>query len=425
MQEENREDRNTDHKDSWVGWKRVDSQNRFNSKWEKRYKRKQNHFHEKLNWQNWDHDHTHWPQFANRQRGLFFFRFFASFALITILVLGGMGAFAYLLSRLFDTAGNITILVWILGCSLSLALPLLAVAIARSVFRGVATPIADVMTAAEAVGQGDLSVQVPLPIHGPEDFRKLVDSFNNMIAELARLDEQRRNLTADVAHELRTPLHIIQGNLEGILDGVYQPTPEQITVLLDEIRLLTRLVQDLQTLSLADAGQLTLNFEPVEIPELLNDITTSFSGQIDVEKIDMQVQILEETSAAGKYTNSNDRSLIINADPSRLDQIITNLVANALRYTNEGGSIILRACQSSNGVIIQVADSGVGISDQDLPFIFDRFWKGDQSRIRSKGAGSGLGLAISRKLVEAHGGHITVESKLGFGTTFTFDIPNH
>jgi signal transduction histidine kinase len=364
-------------------------------------------------WRDWDHQHFQWPQSARRQRGIFFLRFLGIFGLMVVLVLGGMAAFAYLLSQLFGGGGRLAAVVWVVGCGLSLALPLLAGVVALIVFRGIATPIADVMSAADAVAEGDLSVRVPEPEHGPGEFRRLANSFNRMTETLERLDLQRKNMTADIAHELRNPLHIIQGNLEGMLDGIYTCTPEQVNVLLDETRMLTRLVEDLQTLSLAEAGQLALKIEPVDISELLTDVSTSFSGQAEVGQIDLHVDVQEVPG-----------SLVINADAERLDQIITNLMANALRHTPPGGRITLGAAPASEGIKIIVQDTGEGISPQDLPHIFDRFWKGDRSRSRLEGVGSGLGLAISRRLVESHGGQIKVTSELGRGTTFMVELPN-
>jgi signal transduction histidine kinase len=229
-----------------------------------------------------------------------------------------------------------------------------------------------------------------------------------MVSELERSDQLRRNLTADVAHELRTPLHIIQGNLEGLLDGVYQATPEQINLLLDEARQLVRLVEDLRTLSLAEAGQLPLEREAVDIRELLDDVATSFSGQAEAAGVALQV---EDRPGA--------EPLIVQGDAGRLDQVLSNLVANALRHTPSGGKITLRAEVAQDGVRLQVADNGSGISPEDLTNIFDRFWSGD----RARRDGSGLGLAIARQLVQAHGGRIAVESQLDQGTTFTIDLP--
>jgi two-component system OmpR family sensor kinase/two-component system sensor histidine kinase BaeS len=232
-----------------------------------------------------------------------------------------------------------------------------------------------------------------------------------MVQELERADQQRRNLTADVAHELRTPLHIIRGNLEGVLDGVYPPNEEHLTATLDEIQSLARLVEDLSTLSLAEAGQLALVREPVDVAELLADLCTSFSGQAEVAGIDLCCEVV------------GDVPLTVDGDLGRLDQVLGNLVSNALRYTPTGGTIALRAEQIEGGVRIRVRDTGTGIAPEDLPYVFDRFWKGDRSRQRSDGSGSGLGLAIARQLVHAHGGSIQVESTVGQGTIFAVDLP--
>ena len=274
-------------------------------------------------------------------------------------------------------------------------------------FRKMGTPLINVMTAADAVADGDLSVRVPE--RGPGDIRRLSESFNRMVDELARADQQRRNMTADIAHELRTPIHILRGNLEGILDGIYDATPEQIEMMLDETSLLTRLVDDLQTISLAEAGQLPLHLSPVNLAELLEDVKTSFSTQAEEAGINLTVKV-------------DDADLTVNADAGRLDQVLSNLVRNALRYARADTCLCLQAESSQNHARLQIRDEGQGIPPEDLPFIFDRFYRSDKSRSRKDG-GSGLGLAIAKQLIQLHGGIIKVESELGKGTTFIIELP--
>jgi signal transduction histidine kinase len=362
-------------------------------------------------WEYWRHhrrDFRKWRKEMRRKRGGLFFRFIGAFGCLTVLILGGMAALAFLLSQLFEGSGRMAVTLWFGGCGLFLALALLAGLLARRTFRDIAIPLADVMSAADAVAEGDLSVRVEED--KPGEFGQLARSFNRMVGELERADQQRRNLTADVAHELRTPLHIIQGNLEGILDDVYEPTDEHIEAILEETRQLSRLVEDLRTLSLAEAGQLPLVWEPVDVTELLADVRTSFSGQAETSGIELRIEVEDDLPT-------------VTGDVGRLDQVLSNLVANAVRHTPAGGAITLRAEPLEEGVRILVRDTGEGISAENLPYVFDRFWKGDRSRSRAGGAGSGLGLAIARQLVNAHGGRIVVESKVGQSTTFTIELP--
>jgi signal transduction histidine kinase len=277
------------------------------------------------------------------------------------------------------------------------------------------------MAAADAVAEGDFSARVPegdIPERGPGELRQLARSFNRMVSELQRQDRLRKDLIADVAHELRTPLHILQGNLEGLQDGIYQPTNEQVELLLAETRQLARLVEDLRTLSLAEAGQLPLVRGPVDVGELISDAVTSFSGQAEAAGITLGFDLGE-----------GGQPLTVSGDPGRLDQVLSNLLANALRHTPPGGTIEVRAMTTAEGVQVQVADDGEGIPAEDLPFIFDRFWRGDRAERTGKDRGSGLGLAIARQLVQAHGGRIWAESPIrqgdgpGRGSSFTFTLP--
>lgn len=352
-----------------------------------------------------------YPKHHRHRPGNLFLRLLSVFGLIFLLVLGGMGALAYLLTRLAGGDGHTAVLVWLVSLGFALALPLLALTLAGRVFRGFAIPLADIMTVADAVAGGDLSARVSTH-HGPGEFKRLAESFNRMIEELERTEQHRRNLTADVAHELRTPLHIIQGNLEGILDGVYTPNAEHLNATLEETHLLARLVDDLQTLSLAESGQLPLSFEPVDLAELLADVKTSFSGQAE--------------TAGLTFTAQTDPSLtagVVRGDVRRLSQALNNLVANAIRHTPPGGSITLTASAEPGGARLTVADTGEGISPADLPYIFDRFWRGDRSRSHAYNPGSGLGLAITRQLIQAHGGQITAQSQPGQGSIFTITLP--
>jgi signal transduction histidine kinase len=352
------------------------------------------------------------PEHWQRRGGGLFLRFLFIFGLMVLLVLGGMGILALLLTRAAGGRDEIALMVWIGGCGLALALPILALTIGGRAFRGIAAPLADVMAAADAVAEGDFTVRVAEDGYRRNQFARLARSFNRMTAELQRSDQLRRSLTADVAHELRTPLHIIQGNLEGVLDGVYDPTAEHIEATLEETRMLARLVDDLHTLSQAEAGQLSLHMEEVDVPELLADVETSFSGQAAVKNINLEVGFAGQ--AAG---------LRVWGDVDRLDQILSNLVVNALRYTPAGGQVKLHAERDEGYVRIVVSDTGEGIAAGDLPYIFERFWRGDASRTHVDGAGAGLGLAIAKQLVDAHGGTISMSSTPAAGTRFTILIP--
>jgi len=340
------------------------------------------------------------------KRRRLFFRFVGVIMLLMVFFLLGMAGLAFVLTNLFGGGGQATALVWVIGCGMAVAFPLLVGLLAMRTFRNMFDPLAKVMAAADAVADGDFGARVPE--RGSGEFGRLTRSFNRMVSELEHADQQRRNLTADVAHELRTPLHIMQGNLEGIADGVYEADEEQIERLLGETRQLARLVEDLRTLSLAEGGQLPMKWEPVDIPELLADVVTSFSGQAEAAGVDLSFEV-----------HGQGEALQIKGDAGRLDQVLSNLAANALDHTPSGGEIRMRAARDKDRVKIEVSDTGSGIPAEDLPHIFDRFWRGEGGRQ----TGSGLGLAIAKHLVQAHGGEISVESQLDVGTTFTINLP--
>ena len=274
-------------------------------------------------------------------------------------------------------------------------------------------PLSETMKAADALAEGDLSARVPE--EGGGEFGRFTRSFNRMASALETADRQRRELLADVAHELRTPLTVIQGNLEGLRDGVYEATPDHLDLVLDETRKLRHLVDDLRLLTLAEAGQLPLDLQVLDVGQLLADVRDAFTYQATEAGIALEV---DEATALPPLV----------ADPQRLGQVLGNLVTNALRHTPAGGEISLGAdLESVDGtpgfVRLWVADTGEGIPASDLPRIFDRFWRGDPARTRETGAGSGLGLAIAKSLVEAHGGRIWAESQVDQGTIVSCFLP--
>jgi two-component system OmpR family sensor kinase/two-component system sensor histidine kinase BaeS len=351
------------------------------------------------------HNHSHFPSSWNEKRRSFFRGVAFVFGAMTFFIVAAIAVAAYFFvtKNQHEFHGGILIPL----CGFPLLLIFIASLIGRWGFRRFGRPMADVMSAIDAVAEGDLSVRVRE--HFPGDLGQLARRFNHMIAELERSNQQRRNLTADIAHELRTPLHIIQGNLEGILDGVYEATPDHINNTLEETQLLARLVNDLQTLSLAEAGQLPLHPIQFHITELIDDLTSSFSSQTASFGIILTTDV----------PNPEQK---ITADYDRLNQALSNLISNAIRHTPKEGKIFIETGSSDGIVRIKVKDTGAGITPEALPFIFDRFWRGERSR--SDRTHSGLGLAITKQIVLAHGGTIDVESDVGKGATFIILLPD-
>jgi signal transduction histidine kinase len=348
---------------------------------------------------------------TSRGRRFFIFFFFViTFGMMTLLIVGGIMLVIFNPQLPWTNAHPKPSGPGVFICGSAALMALFAMIMGNWARRRVANPLAGIMEAVEKVTEGDLTARVPVS-YGP--FRAMESTFNRMMDELEKTDQHRRNLTADVAHELNSPLHIIQGYLEGIADGIYPPNESTINILLDETQLLSRLVEDLRTLSLAEAGELRLKLDTFQLEELLNDVHTSFSGQS--EEAGIQLFVTAETN------------LEVTADPDRLDQVISNLVANALRHTSSGGEIHITATSFNDDVVIAIEDTGEGIAPEDLPQVFNRFWRKDKSRERQASGGHGLGLAIAQQLVHAHNGSISVESELGIGTKFTIRLPgdNH
>ena len=275
------------------------------------------------------------------------------------------------------------------------------------IIRRIAGPVADIVGAADRIARRDYRVRVEEPAHGPRWVGDTARAFNSMARELEAQDLARRNLMADVAHELRTPLAVVQARLEGVLDGVYPADTEQLQGVLENTRVVARLVEDLRTLASAESGALALVKEPTDVAALANDVVSSLSDGAEAAGVTLRTE------------NGQAMSLdSIAIDPVRIRQVLMNLVGNALRYTPRGGAVVVATAQSPHGVEIRVTDTGAGIAPADVPRIFDRFYKGAES------SGSGLGLTIARSFVEAHGGTIRAESRPGQGTAITFTLPS-
>jgi signal transduction histidine kinase len=284
---------------------------------------------------------------------------------------------------------------------------LLTLLIGYLLARRVVTPLADVAAAAHQVAGGDLTARVQ--VRGPGDLRSLSDSFNRMANALETSDRQRRDLLADIAHELRTPLTVIRGRLEGILDGVYPPDEAHVAPVLEETYVLERLVEDLRTLTLAEARQLNLDPRSVDLGELAERAAALFEAEAGERGITLRVERQSGLPA-------------VTADPQRVGQVIGNLLANALRYAPEGGQVTVSAQRANGGAEVVVSDNGPGVDPGDLPRLFERFWRGEKSRNRAAG-GAGLGLAIARQLVEAQGGTICAENRAEGGLRVRFVLP--
>ncbi len=324
------------------------------------------------------------------------------------------------------TVAVITLLVWLVatvvpgGASTILAaaavlMVVLAVGvvIAGRALRHATSPVADVMEAAGQLAAGDYEARVNE--RGPPEVRRLTVVFNQMATRLQAHEEERRSLLADLAHELRTPLAVIQGNLEALIDGVYPRDDAHLAPILEETRILSTLIEDLRTLALAETGARALHCEPTDLVALIEETVAAFRTQA-------------ESGSVGIMVDSAPGLPVLEIDPVRIRQVMSNLVTNALQHAPAGGSIRIAcrvdATEPARGqadqpavVAVLVTDTGEGIAPDDLPHIFERFYKSKMSR------GTGLGLTIARNLITLHGGQISAESNVGGGTTIRFTLP--
>ena len=351
----------------------------------------------------WPQDEP-WPpvgEFPWRKvRRQFFVRFAIGVTLVSLILIAGP---VIVIGQLLSLAG-------LSGPAVPVAAVLLVVVILFTISRGArsarrfAVPFGDLIEASGKVGAGDFSARVEMPRHGMRELRWLVEAFNSMAARLETDERQRRSLLADVSHELRTPLAVLRGELEAMIDGVHAIDEAHLAAAVDQIAMVTKLVEDLRTLALAEAGALALQKEPTDLSVLTNEAAYSFEGLAATTGVRLEVRMPDDLP-------------LVDLDPLRIQQVIGNLVANALRYAPRGGVVSIVGEARPGTVAISVVDSGPGIPPEMLPHVFERFAKAEDSR------GSGLGLAIARQLVEAHGGSIRAASAVGAGATIVFELP--
>ncbi|MCC6893236.1 MAG: HAMP domain-containing protein [Anaerolineae bacterium] len=290
---------------------------------------------------------------------------------------------------------NQALLIGAIG-AISLAL-LIGILLSRQFLR----PLNELTSAIHAMKQGHLNQQVQ--VRTRDELGDLVQTFNQMSAEIHRVNQQRQQMTADIAHELRTPLMVLSGYIEALRDGTLPATAERFDAMNQEAAQLKRLVEDLRTLSLADAGKLKLAYQTVKPAELLAQVKQSFEPLVQEQQVALKLDVEQELPT-------------VQIDPERMVQVLANIVSNALRYTPNGGTVTLEARYSHDAIELAVSDTGKGIPAEKLPNIFERFYRVEESRYQSEGE-SGLGLAIAKSIVEAHHGTIAAKSDVGRGTS--------
>ena len=281
---------------------------------------------------------------------------------------------------------------------------LLALVTGLAVARRITWPVGSLIVVTRAMGHGDSSARVG-QIHAPGELRELATAFDQMADTLALQDQLRREVVADVAHELRTPIAVLQAGHEALLDGVAEPTPGQLASLRDEVLRLARMVDDLQTLAAAEAATLQMTVKRCDLAEIAGAASDSLAGQFEAAGISIERQLT---------------GVQVLGDAGRLHQVITNLLTNSLKFAPPGGRVVIQAEPADGGARLQVTDTGIGIPADELPRIFDRFWRGSQA---GHVAGSGVGLAVVAELARAHGGQLVAASEPGCGTQITLMMP--
>ncbi|MGG0938635.1 ATP-binding protein [Brevibacillus centrosporus] len=288
-----------------------------------------------------------------------------------------------------------------------LALLLLVCIASIFIAKRIAKPIVNMSEAAQQVSKGDLSIRVALP-KGKDELTVLVQAFNNLVRNLQRQEELRKRLTSDIAHELRTPLNTLLAQTEGMLDGIWEASPDHLEATRSEVLRLIRIVSDLDQVIQAEAGALKFSKEVTNLSQVVEGIVDSMTAAFQLHGINLTSQLNTDGWIVG--------------DKQRMAQVVSNLITNSLKHSSQGGEVIVSVEKKGSCVEVKVKDNGAGISPEDLPFVFERFYRGDRSRSREKG-GTGLGLTIVKGIVEAHQGNITIESGIGKGTIITLTFP--
>lgn len=291
--------------------------------------------------------------------------------------------------------------------------------------RRILAPVEALSKVARRVAQRDFSARAQ--VQSRDEVGELARTFNSMAEELSRTEEVRRNLVADVAHELRTPITNIRGYIEGISDGVMSADPATLASMHEEVLLLARLIEDLQDLALAESGRMMLQLQPCDLGDLVQRAVTAVQQPAATKGVDLELEIPptspQENGAKEDSFDAGESGVIpLLADPARISQVLRNLLVNAVTYTPAGGKVSVQASRQNGQARVRVKDTGPGIPAEDLPHIFERFYRVDKSRSRSTG-GVGLGLTIARRLAEAHGGRLDAFSEVGKGTEFILTLP--